>query len=204
MKKFLIVLLIIFIVTGCGTKQEVQNNNKQIEQVQEKTNNTNISGNTNTQTTKEEKIVVERVVNCEGCVYAYFADNRTFGSTLSDEEYTTDINDIKTIGGNQRHNFFGFVLNNNKIERAYSCILKENVIYCIEGTANGEKYQSNIGVINQIFTADQCKYISDGSTYTCTDGHYNGRATKKGDADLHFETSCRIVVLTNSVKIGCV
>ena len=201
MKKIIIVIIMLFVITGCGTKQETQNNN-QAEQVQENTNSTN--GNTSIKQEEEEKIVVKKVVNCDGCVYAYFSDSRSFGSTVSKEEYTTDINDIKTTGGNQRHNFFGFVLNNNKIERAYSCILKDNIIYCIEGTASGEKFQSNIGVINQIFTADQCKYISDGATYTCTDGHYNARTTKNGDADLHFETSCRIAVLTNSVKIGCV
>ena len=204
MKKFLVIILMLFIVTGCGAKQEATNNTNQKEQVQEKTNKTNVNENTNTKQEDEQKIVVENIVNCEGCVFSYFSDDRTFGSTLTDDEYTTDINNLKTMGGNQRHNFFGFVLNENKIERAYSCILKDNNIYCIEGTANGGKFESNIGVINQIFTADQCKYISDGHTYTCTDGHYNARTTTQGDADLHFETSCRIVILTNSVKISCV
>ena len=45
MKKILIVLLVLFIVTGCGTKQETPNNDKPSEQVQNKS--------TTTTTTKE-------------------------------------------------------------------------------------------------------------------------------------------------------
>ena len=40
MKKILIVLLILFIVTGCGTKQETPNNDKPSEQVQNKSTTT--------------------------------------------------------------------------------------------------------------------------------------------------------------------
>ena len=113
---------------------------------------------------EEEKVVVDEVINCDGCVYAYFSDEgdkaKTLGSTLSPEEYTTDISNLKTGGGKQRHNFFGLVLSDNKISRAYSCIWKNNKIYCLEGSTNGAYHSNNIGILNQIFTADQCKYIS--------------------------------------------
>ena len=148
MRKIIALVLILLIMTGCGSKQETQSNDNQSNQIQD--NNIDIYGNTGTKEEIEDRISIDRVVNCEGCVYAYFATDKTFGSELSKEEYTTDINDIKTKAGNQRHNFFGFVLNDNKIIRAYSCILKDNTIYCIEGTSNGDKYQSNIGVLNQI------------------------------------------------------
>ena len=151
-----------------------------------------------------EKVVVEKVINCEGCVYAYFTDERTFGSTVSDSEYTTDVNNLKTPGGKQRHNFFGFVLTNNKITRAYSCILKDNNIYCLEGTTAGQHHSSNIGVLNQVFKSDQCKTISDGHTYTCTDGSYNGDTKTNGYASMHYETSCAILGQTNdNVKMRC-
>ena len=145
---------------------------------------------------EEENVIVDEVINCDGCVYAYFSDEgdkaKTLGSTLSTEEYTTDISKLKTGGGKQRHNFFGLVLSDNKISRAYSCIRKDNKIYCIEWSINGAYYSSNISILNQIFTADQCKYISNGHTYWCTDGNYNGDTQTSGYTSLHYETSCTI------------
>lgn len=145
---------------------------------------------------EEEKVVVDEVINCDGCVYAYFSDEgdkaKTLGSTLSPQEYTIDISNLKTGGGKQRHNFFGLVLSDNKISKAYSCIWKNNKIYCIEGSTNGAYHSNNIGILNQIFTADQCRYISDGHTYTCTDGSYNGDTKTSGYTSLHYETSCTI------------
>ena len=144
----------------------------------------------------EEKVIVEEVVNCDGCVYAYFSDEgdnaKALGSTLSPSEYTTDINNLKTKGGKQRHNFFGLVLSDNTISKAYACILKNNKIYCIQGSTDGAYHSNNIGILNQIFTADQCRYISDGHTYTCTDGSYNGDTKTSGYTSLHYETSCTI------------
>jgi hypothetical protein len=145
---------------------------------------------------EEKNVVVEEVVNCDGCVYAYFSDEgdkaKTLGSTLSPSEYTTDINNLKTGGRKQRHNFFGLVLSDNTISKAYACILKNNKIYCIQGSTNGAYHTNNISILNQIFTADQCKYISAGHTYTCTDGDYNGDTITTGYASLHYETSCTI------------
>ena len=77
-------------------------------------------------------------------------------STLSKDEYTTDIRNLKTGGGKQRHNFFGLILADNKISRAYACILKNNKVYCIEGSTDGSYHTSNIGILNQIFTKKQC------------------------------------------------
>ena len=59
---------------------------------------------------KNERVVVEKVINCDGCVFAYFSDEgdkaKTLGSTLLESEYSTDISNLKTMGGKQRHNFF--------------------------------------------------------------------------------------------------
>ena len=96
------------------------------------------------------------------------------------------------MGGKQRHNFFGLVLNGNTISRAYACILKNNKIYCIEGSTNGAYHSNNISILNKIFTSDQCKTISDGHTYWCTDGDYNGDTKTTGYTSLHYETSCTI------------
>lgn len=143
----------------------------------------------------EGKVKVKKVINCKNCVYAYFdkegKDAVKIGDTISKSDYTTDINDLKK-GNKQRHNFFGLVLKGNKIARAYACILKDSMIYCIEGSSNGAYHKSNIGVLNQIFTSGKCRAISDGHTYTCTDGSYNGDTKTNGYASLHYETSCVI------------
>ena len=141
---------------------------------------------------EDEIVTVEKIINCDGCVFSYFSETKKIGSTLSNDEYTTDINKLRTSGGKQRHNFFGFVLSGNTISKAYSCILKDNKIYCIQGSSNGAYFSSNVAVLNQIFTSDQCKYISNGNTYWCTDGDYNGDTVTTGYAALHYETSCTI------------
>ena len=126
------------------------------------------------------------------------------GDTISDDEYTTDINDIRTAGNKQRHNFFGLVLSGNTISKAYSCILKDNKIYCIQGSTDGAYHTNNIGVLNQIFTANQCKTLSDGNNYWCSDGNYNGNSKTSGYADLHYETSCVIYGAdSNTGKLIC-
>ena len=156
----------------------------------------------------EGSVVVKETINCDGCVYAYFSDEgdkaKTLGSTLTSSEYTTDINNLKTSGGKQRHNFFGLVLSGNTISRAYACILKDNKIYCIEGSTNGAYHNSNISILNKIFSGSQCRTISDGHTYTCTDGSYNGDTKTSGYTSLHYETSCTIYgANSNTGKLIC-
>lgn len=212
MKKIFSVLLtmVLFLnLTGCGNNDNILNDQNNTQTPQNKENKDNVIENNtlddeitddeiieyNDEDNKPyegEKVVVEEVINCEGCVYSYFSDDRSFGDVLKEDEYTTDINNIRTKGNKQRHNFFGFVLDDNKISKAYSCILKNNKIYCVQGSVDGSYHESNIGILNQIFTIDQCRYISDGHTYVCTDGSYNGDTKTTGYASLHYETSCTI------------
>ena len=156
----------------------------------------------------DKNVTVEQVINCEGCVYAYFSaegnDAKKLGDTVTESEYTSDINTIKTSGGKQRHNFFGLVLTGNTISKAYSCILKDNKIYCIQGSTDGTYHQNNIGILNQIFTADQCKTLSEGHNYWCSDGSYNGNSKTNGYTALHYETSCTIYGAdSNTGKLIC-
>ena len=228
MKKMLLIvfsLFLLFTITGCDSKEEKQTINQQQEQKQEEKESNNQQSNSNNNTyidddeiieiddednkpIIEEKIIVEKVINCEHCVFAYFSAEgekaKKLGDTLSEDEYTTDINNLKTPGGKQRHNFFGLVLSGNTISKAYSCILKDNKIYCIQGSTNGAYHTNNIGILNQIFSSNQCKTISNGNTYTCSDGNYNGDTKTSGYTSLHYETSCTIYGKdSNTGKLIC-
>ena len=226
--KYLIGLLTIvmcLMLVGCGKEKNLNdniNNNSNSNQTNDNiNNNSNISDDVvidddeiidlddeDNAPMNEGVVVVEEVINCDGCVYAYFSDEgdkaKTLGSTLSSSDYTNDINNLKTAGGKQRHNFFGLVLSGNTISKAYACILKDNKIYCIEGSTNGAYHSSNIAILNKIFASDQCKTISDGNTYTCTDGSYNGDTKTNGYTSLHYETSCTIYgANSNTGKLIC-
>ena len=230
-KKYLISILAIvmcLILVGCGKEElnNTSNNNSNSNQASENTSTNNNAYNNDSDDViidddeiididdadnvplDNGPVVVNEVINCDGCVFAYFSDEgdkaKTLGSTLSSDEYTTDINNLKTSGGKQRHNFFGLVLSGNTISRAYACILKDNKIYCIEGSTNGAYHNSNISILNKIFTGSQCRTISDGHTYTCTDGSYNGDTKTNGYTSLHYETSCTIYGSnSNTGKLIC-
>lgn len=215
MKKLFILLLTIFMcitLTACGNDEKEESNkneNKPQETEiqptmhQEENNNViiddeilDIDDEDNKTPMNEGTTIVSEVINCPNCVFAYFSKEGDeavrLGSSISSSDYTNDINNLKTPGGKQRHNFFGLVLSSNTIERAYACILKDNKIYCIEGSVNGAYHSSNIAILNQIFTSSQCRTISDGHTYTCTDNSYNGDTKTNGYTSLHYETSCTI------------
>ena len=223
-KKILISLFTIvmcLMLAGCGKDNNLNNNsNYKTNSNQTNENVNNIPDTTivddeiidfeddNNVPIDEEVVVVEEVINCDGCVYAYFSEEgekaKKLGDALTEDEYTTDINNIKTAGNKQRHNFFGLVLSGNTISKAYSCILKDNKIYCIQGSTDGAYHTNNIGVLNQIFTADQCKTLSDGHNYWCTDGNYNGNSKTSGYTALHYETSCTIYGKdSNTGKLIC-
>lgn len=222
-KKFLIGLLVSVIclmLVGCGKENNNSNDGSNATEINENTNNNNSSNNTiiddeiidlddeDNPPIVGETVNVNEVINCEGCVYAYFSEEgekaKKIGDTLSQEEYTNDIRTIKTAGGKQRHNFFGLVLSGNTISKAYACILKDNKIYCIQGSTNGAYHSSNISILNKIFTSGQCRTISDGHTYTCTDGSYNGDTKTNGYTSLHYETSCTIYGKdSNTGKLIC-
>ncbi len=227
MKKLLMILcalVLVFTITGCGPTQEKENNNEQGQKQEQKENNNQQNNSNNNAYYNDDEIVdiddednkpmgnervtVEKVINCDGCVYAYFSEEgvnaKKLGDIISSNEYTTDINNIRTAGNKQRHNFFGLVLSGNTIAKAYSCILKDNKIYCIEGSTNGAYHTNNIGVLNQIFNASQCKTLSDGHNYWCSDGSYNGNSKTNGYAALHYETSCTIYGSdSNTGKLIC-
>lgn len=77
-------------------------------------------------------------------------------------------------------------------------------IYCIEGSVDGRYFESNIAILNQVFTSNQCDTISSSHTYRCTDGNYNGDTITTGYTSMHYETSCTIYGSdSNTGKLIC-
>ncbi len=217
---FIFTIVMLLTLTACGNDKNESNNNQnntqQKERQQEENNNVIIDDDEIIDIVDEDNppvvegtVTVSEVVNCMDCVYAYFDKEGNeavkIGDTLSSSDYTTNINNLKTKGGKQRHNFFGLVLSGNTISRAYACILKDSKIYCIEGSSNGTYHNSNIAILNQVFTSGQCKTISAGHTYTCTDGNYNGDTITTGYVSFLYETGCTIYGgdSSNSGKLIC-
>ena len=220
----LFAVLLMLSLTGCGQKEEQTNNNtnnnqqentgKNEEEKKEKTNSVIIDDeiiefdDEDNPPIVNETVSVKEIINCKDCVFAYFNKEgnaaKKLGDTITPEEYTTDIRTLKTAGGKQRHNFFGLVLSGSTISQAYACVLKDNNIYCIEGSTDGAYFSNNIGILDDIFTASKCKYLSNGNTYWCTDNDYSGDTQTSGYTSLHYETSCTIYGAdANTGKLIC-
>ena len=52
----------------------------------------------------------------------------------------------------QRYAFLGHILDeNDKILKAYACGIKDNNVFCIQGSNDGSTYQSALGILNNLF-----------------------------------------------------
>ena len=108
------------------------------------------------QAPEKDESVVKVDESAQGLVYAYYLKkdaNLTFGDVLTN--YTTDFTTIKTSEKKQRRAFLGFKLDeNNRIQRAYSCLIYNGVLYALEGTTDGSSYNSNRAIMNRMFTPE--------------------------------------------------
>ena len=108
------------------------------------------------QAPEEDMGIVKVDESAQGLVYAYYLKidaNLTFGDVLTN--YTTDFTTIKTSEKKQRRAFLGFKLDeNNRIQRAYSCLIYNGVLYALEGTTDGSSYNSNRAIMNRMFTPE--------------------------------------------------
>ena len=102
-------------------------------------------------------VVTPTLASCpgEGCVYRASFDTlyttwNTVGETPSvlnqPGDYYNDYNDVVSSTG--YYGFYGLVLNNNnEIERAYVCGLKDGTeLFCLENTLTG-KYSENVEIV---------------------------------------------------------
>ena len=95
------------------------------------------------------------VRSCPGsdCVYAFYTawTMYTGNNVATLSNYTSDYTTLKKDGV-QRYAFFGHILDeNDKILKAYACGIKDNNVFCIQGSNNGSTYQSASGILNNLF-----------------------------------------------------
>ena len=209
----LLVLVFLFTITGCGTKEEQsnvdniksqeKNDNNQQNIINNNSNNSNNSNNNNNNIIDDEiiefddedngplesKNVESTLINCNDCVFAFFKDKKKFGDKVS--EYTKDYATLKDDKGYQRRRFLGLVLDaSNNIQRAYACGIEKGKAYCLEGTPNGSSFEYNIGILNKVFTTG-CSYNTNNTRYTCI-GETNGDTRTDGYVSVHYDENCHI------------
>ncbi len=119
------------------------------------------------------------IASCPNCKFLY----RVYNGDASDIIYTTwntlnhtptvltsglsdDYRDVVTSSG--KNHFLGVTLNDdNQVTRAFVCGIYDYVPYCIEGTSDGSKNESNKTILEEVFIWNETRNI-DG--YICTSG----------------------------------
>ena len=93
--------------------------------------------------------------SCPGsdCVYAFYTAWTWYSgnnvATLSN--YTSDYTTLKK-NDTQRYAFLGHILDDDdKILRAYACGIKNNKVFCIQGSTDGSTYQDSTNIMNGVF-----------------------------------------------------
>ena len=153
-------------------------------------------------TTSTEKGICEEpaqdhtIATCPGCVFASYDMSKTKwikGSGQGENEasgnnklteYTEDYTTLnKTY-------FLGHIIDeNNYITKSYACGIEGTTPFCIERTADGSKYESNIDIINSIFP--NCNADSTGSSAECTGNTVKAYVYSNGDVNVaSLPSSC--------------
>ena len=115
------------------------------------------------------------------------------------DNYVTDYNKMKNKEGMHRPVFLAATMNTDKqLLRAYTCGLKDDKAYCLEGAKDGSKYKKNVKVLKEAFKddPDQCYEVlgcyscgnanaEESYFLTCKDGY---AATSYGE-----DMNCRLL-----------
>lgn len=161
MKKGLLLIIVLLILEGCAKPSNSIAGSKQIN-------------------------------SCPNCVFSY--DDRGLkygekGSTL--KEYTNDYTTLKNNKDEQRRYFLGSILDDSgKIIRGFACGILNEVPFCLEGTNDGSKYETNIDILKSIYGEDKCEEFED--YIVCRDTLIAG-TNKNGNADVGIEGACMAI-----------
>jgi hypothetical protein len=141
----------------------------------------------------EPDVIVSKIdESAEGLVFAYYQKKDaqlTFGDVLTN--YTKNYTDIRTGSGRQRCAFLGFKLDeNDRIQRAYACVIYKGVLYAVEGTTDGSKYESNKAIMNKMYGPEE---IDDrGYRYSAVKGETHTDVWQNGRAGTFHEAGAQI------------
>lgn len=128
------------------------------------------------------------IATCPDCVYTY-SSNYIFASgkdqsTLTASQYTTNYKAV--VKSNKKNHFLGLKLNGeNKVVEAYACGIKNfgrnnQKIYCLKGANDDSEYNSNKGILDEVFSTSECTLTPDGKVKDCLGGGSNGNAEYSG------------------------
>lgn len=177
MKKFCLMFLIALLcMTGCSlSNKETENSNGEEKET--------ISNNTN-----EE---IKSIESCPGCVFAFYNhDNRKFiygtnngmNENLSVDEYTKDY--ISLVEKTGKKYFLGHILDaNGNVLRSFSCGIEDSIPFCIEGSLDGNKYSSNVDILNTIY--GNCNASSSTYGSSCSGVDVNASSSSTGSVNVN-------------------
>ena len=133
--------------------------------------------------TQADDSAVERpkVIGCPNCVFLYTLNGLEYGpngTILNENQYNKDYK--KVIERSGKSYFFGAILDNKRIDRAFVCKATDRKVFCLEGALNNESggnaakrnqviASNNSIATNEISSEYPCYEISQDS-YQCYDG----------------------------------
>ncbi len=140
----------------------------------------------------EPDVIVSKIdESAEGLVFAYYQKKDaqlTFGDVLTN--YTTDFTTLRK-GDKQRRAFLGFKLDDNdRIQRAYACVIYKGVLYALEGTTDGSKNDSNKAIMNRMYEPGEIE--DKGYRYSAMKGETHAETYEKGEAHTFYDGGANI------------
>ena len=76
-----------------------------------------------------------------------------------------------------------------KIQQAFACAIEDGKMFCIEGTSDGSKYESNLAIVKDIYGEKKC---STRGTRTVCNGTVSSNISKTGYVSTSERGSCTI------------
>ena len=114
-------------------------------------------------------------------------------------------NNLKDEKGYQRRRFMGYILDSsNHFQRAYACGIQSGKAYCLEDSKDGTAFESNIVILNQVFSKRECESNSNKTRYTCSRTNETiGDTRKDGYVSVHYEENCHIFDSRSNYEMYC-